>query len=141
MLKTVFTHLYNYRTVKEDEKKTPQPQLQIDPGTELLPICEGKVTMVNLVFPKKFTQNLFPDHKHKKEFTALTDIAQIVFINSNLPLALQNEWRFLFSSQIHGESFSTLLGIFFEDSLEERQFRIIVFPFQVKYQIRAPQFF
>jgi TLD len=90
MLKTVFTNLYNYRAVREDDKKAAPPQLQLDPGTELLPICE--------------------DHKNKKEFPPLIDLAQIVFLNTNLPLALQNEWRFLFSSQIHGESFSTMLG-------------------------------
>lgn len=39
-----------------------------------------------------------------------TDIAQILFINSNLPMGLQAKWRFLFSSRMHGESFSTMLG-------------------------------
>lgn len=34
----------------------------------------------------------------------------MMFINSNLPDQHQVKWRFLFSSQIHGESFSTLMG-------------------------------
>lgn len=34
----------------------------------------------------------------------------MLFINSNLPQLNKTKWRFLFSSQIHGESFSTLLG-------------------------------
>lgn len=34
----------------------------------------------------------------------------MLFINSNLPMEFRIKWRFLFSSQIHGESFSTLLG-------------------------------
>ena len=34
----------------------------------------------------------------------------MLFINSNLPEQYQLKWRFLFSSQIHGESFSTLMG-------------------------------
>lgn len=34
----------------------------------------------------------------------------MLFINSNLPMDCRSKWRFLFSSQIHGESFSTLMG-------------------------------
>lgn len=34
----------------------------------------------------------------------------MLFINSNLPTDNRLKWRFLFSSQIHGESFSTLMG-------------------------------
>lgn len=34
----------------------------------------------------------------------------MMFINSNLPQDFRSKWRFLFSSQIHGESFSTLMG-------------------------------
>lgn len=34
----------------------------------------------------------------------------MLFINSNLPVDYRVKWRFLFSSQIHGESFSTLMG-------------------------------
>lgn len=43
-------------------------------------------------------------------YPSLLDLNQIVFINSHLPAAYQYEWRFLFSSEIHGESFSTLIG-------------------------------
>nr|XP_023015040.1 TLD domain-containing protein 1 [Leptinotarsa decemlineata] len=43
-------------------------------------------------------------------YPSLLDLNQIVFINAHLPQQYQLEWRFLFSSEIHGESFSTLIG-------------------------------
>jgi hypothetical protein len=46
MLKTVFTHLYNYRIWADYEQIPLVPQLQTDSGTELLPICESKFTLV-----------------------------------------------------------------------------------------------
>lgn len=44
------------------------------------------------------------------DYPAFTDISQMLFINSNLPCDYRVKWRFLFSSQIHGESFSTMMG-------------------------------
>jgi hypothetical protein len=103
MLEHVFMHLYHYRTVKSasDERKEKDDQNSGGSGgsgkqkafineTSLLPVCD------NILY--------IPD------YPAFIDISQILFINSNLPTALQSKWRFLFSSQIHGESFSTLLG-------------------------------
>lgn len=103
MLEHVFSHLYNYRIVKNssDEKRkddsedgkgkkkesVPQQEVVLH---AMLPLCEGLQYM--------------PD------YPAFTDLSQMLFVNANLPTALQNKWRFLFSSQIHGESFSTLLG-------------------------------
>ncbi|KAK9732424.1 tld [Popillia japonica] len=43
-------------------------------------------------------------------YPSILDLNQIVFINAHLPQQYQLEWRFLFSSEIHGESFSTLIG-------------------------------
>lgn len=43
-------------------------------------------------------------------YPSILDLNQIVFINAHLPQQYQVEWRFLFSSEIHGESFSTLIG-------------------------------
>lgn len=37
-------------------------------------------------------------------------LADILLINSSLPVELRTEWRLLFSSKMHGESFSSLLG-------------------------------
>lgn len=103
MLEHVFSHLYNYRSVKnssEERKKDdsddsksrrkenfPQQEVVLH---AMLPLCEGLQYM--------------PD------YPAFTDLSQMLFVNANLPKAQQHKWRFLFSSQIHGESFSTLLG-------------------------------
>lgn len=96
MLEHVFSHLYNYRSTKNasDEKKEDgtSSRKSIIPETEnsLLPYCEGL--------------------QYTPDYPAFTDLSQMLFINSNLPSEYQTKWRFLFSSQIHGESFSTLLG-------------------------------
>lgn len=103
MLEHVFSHLYYYRNVKNsseekkkddtDEGKSKKRESVLQPELVLrsmLPLCEGLQYM--------------PD------FPAFTDLSQMLFVNANLPTAQQNKWRFLFSSQIHGESFSTLLG-------------------------------
>lgn len=103
MLEHVFCHLYNYRSVKnssEERKKDdtddgrnkrkenlPQQEVVLH---AMLPVCEGLQYM--------------PD------YPAFTDLSQMLFVNANLPAVQQKKWRFLFSSQIHGESFSTLLG-------------------------------
>lgn len=43
-------------------------------------------------------------------FTIL-DLARVIFLNTQLPSGLlRREWRFLFSTKLHGESFSKLLG-------------------------------
>lgn len=51
-----------------------------------------------------------PGLQYVPDYPAFTDISQMLYINSNLPEQHQLQWRFLFSSQIHGESFSTLMG-------------------------------
>lgn len=93
MLSHVFLHLYAYRppTDKHAEdiielRKLISNQYE----TNLLPNCEGLI--------------------NTPQFPAFIDISQIIFINSNLPIECKNKWRFLFSSQMHGESFSTFLG-------------------------------
>lgn len=43
-------------------------------------------------------------------YSPILDIPHVIFINSNMPTDLRNKWRFLFSSKIMGESFSTMLG-------------------------------
>lgn len=103
MLEHVFLHLYNYRAVKntnEDKNKDKSDESGSGQGSgkikqfcmeiSLLPTCENI--------------NYMPD------YPCFIDISQILFINSQLPNELRSKWRFLFSSQIHGESFSTLLG-------------------------------
>ena len=39
----------------------------------------------------------------------LLDLPSIVLINHHLPTAQQHQWRLLFSTQIHGESFSSFI--------------------------------
>ncbi|KAL0811735.1 hypothetical protein ABMA28_009174 [Loxostege sticticalis] len=44
------------------------------------------------------------------DYPAFIDLSHIVWLNSHLPQKHQHKWRFLFSSHIHGESFSTMAG-------------------------------
>ncbi|KAG8562465.1 hypothetical protein GDO81_015684 [Engystomops pustulosus] len=43
-------------------------------------------------------------------FTSLLDLPAIMYLNSHLPSEMQHKWRLLFSTQVHGESFSQLCG-------------------------------
>ncbi|KAM3918340.1 MTOR-associated protein MEAK7 [Leptodactylus fuscus] len=45
-----------------------------------------------------------------QSFTSLLDLPSIMFLNSHLPSEMQRKWRLLFSTQVHGESFSQLCG-------------------------------
>lgn len=92
MLEYLFKHLYSLRppqkqSASEDLKDDGRKQISSDC---LLPFCEGL--------------------EYVPDYPAFIDISQIIFINCNLPAKLRLKWRFLFSSQMHGESFSTLLG-------------------------------
>ncbi|KAJ8710586.1 hypothetical protein PYW08_009101 [Mythimna loreyi] len=44
------------------------------------------------------------------DYPAFIDLSHIVWLNNHIPKKLQDKWRFLFSSHIHGESFSTMTG-------------------------------
>ncbi|XP_054748961.2 MTOR-associated protein MEAK7-like [Lytechinus pictus] len=44
------------------------------------------------------------------KFTTLLDLPSLLTINYHLPHELRREWRFLYSSSIHGSSFSTFLA-------------------------------
>ncbi|NXS09446.1 TLDC1 protein, partial [Neodrepanis coruscans] len=54
--------------------------------------------------------NLLPHCKGMKGrgVVSLFDIPSIMYINSHLPAEMQHKWQLLFSSRIHGESFSQL---------------------------------
>ncbi|NXM34363.1 TLDC1 protein, partial [Oxyruncus cristatus] len=58
------------------------------------------------------TLNLVPRCKGMKGrgLVSLFDIPSIIYINSHLPAELQHKWQLLFSSRLHGESFSQLCG-------------------------------
>ncbi|XP_040185290.1 MTOR-associated protein MEAK7 [Rana temporaria] len=56
--------------------------------------------------------SLVPKCKKGKltSFCSLLDFPSVMFLNSHLPSEMQQRWRLLFSTQIHGESFSKLCG-------------------------------
>lgn len=95
ILEHVFLHLYHHRPTtakspQEDREVMAVRRRSVVSDAKLLPFCEGL--------------------QYVPDYPAFTDISQMLFINSNLPMEYRLKWRFLFSSQIHGESFSTLLG-------------------------------
>jgi hypothetical protein len=97
LLLFVFMHLYNIshkdKPQVSGEKSTVEESHTVsekERDRSLVPFCRGL--------------DLIPS------YPSLLDLNQIVFINANLPQQYQLEWRFLFSSEIHGESFSTLIG-------------------------------
>lgn len=99
MLENVFLHLFNYRFYRTTKLQNQQGSNEQDQNpashttsciSTFLPICEGL--------------------QYVPDYPAFTDISQMLFLNEALPPNYRNKWRFLFSSQIHGESFSTLLG-------------------------------
>ncbi|XP_030383365.1 MTOR-associated protein MEAK7 [Scaptodrosophila lebanonensis] len=43
-------------------------------------------------------------------YRPIIELPHVLFVNAQLPRELRHKWRFLFSSKINGESFSTMLG-------------------------------
>uniref|UniRef100_A0A1A9WUD7 MTOR-associated protein MEAK7 n=1 Tax=Glossina brevipalpis TaxID=37001 RepID=A0A1A9WUD7_9MUSC len=84
MWREVIAYLYGYRAPDRLEKLL----INTEP---LLPVLEG----------------LTEAHKNYKP---IMEIPHIIYMNSYLHYTLRNKWRFLFSSKIMGESFSTMLG-------------------------------
>uniref|UniRef100_A0A8C5QP75 MTOR-associated protein MEAK7 n=1 Tax=Leptobrachium leishanense TaxID=445787 RepID=A0A8C5QP75_9ANUR len=57
--------------------------------------------------------NLIPKCKGTKNnsaFVSLLDLPSVIYLNSHLPYEVQHRWRLLFSTRLHGESFSKLCG-------------------------------
>ncbi|CAH0717663.1 unnamed protein product, partial [Brenthis ino] len=82
----VYVNLYGINKKAGDESPTPLPPA----APSLLPGSDGLDPM--------------PD------YPAFIDMSHIVWINAHLPQKYQHKWRFLFSTHIHGESFSTMTG-------------------------------
>ncbi|XP_053618499.1 MTOR-associated protein MEAK7 isoform X2 [Plodia interpunctella] len=82
----VFVNLYGINKKSGDESPTPMPPM----SPSLLPMTEGLEAM--------------PD------YPAFIDLSHVVWLTSHLPQKHQHKWRFLFSTNIHGESFSTMTG-------------------------------
>jgi len=69
--------------------------------------CEETVAHVqydrsHIIMPCKFEVDF-------SKIDSLLDIPSIVLINHHLPASQQHRWRLLFSTQIHGESFSAFI--------------------------------
>ncbi|CAH1640787.1 unnamed protein product [Spodoptera littoralis] len=86
MTEAVFVNLYGINKKTGDE--SPGPVARAEPC--LMPLPIGLDSM--------------PD------YPAFIDLSHIVWLNSHIPQKHQDKWRFLFSSHIHGESFSTMTG-------------------------------
>ncbi|XP_073962221.1 MTOR-associated protein MEAK7 isoform X1 [Choristoneura fumiferana] len=86
MTEMVYVTLFGVNKEQQDDSPT-RAEAAIVP---LLPMVDGLDAM--------------PD------YPAFIDLAHIVWLNSHIPQQHQHKWRFLFSSHIHGESFSTMAG-------------------------------
>lgn len=89
LLLFVFKHLYSIShrektTEKASHLATEEAAIAVDSEKDrsLVPFCKGL--------------DLIPS------YPSFLDLNQIVFINAHLPQQYQLEWRFLFSSEIHG---------------------------------------
>ncbi|NWR72333.1 TLDC1 protein, partial [Centropus unirufus] len=72
-------------------------------------VRQGLHVLHSLPDQTKDIVNLVPSCKGiRRGFVSLFDIPSIMYINSHLPPELQHKWQLLFSSRIHGESFSQL---------------------------------
>ncbi|XP_034098246.1 MTOR-associated protein MEAK7 isoform X1 [Drosophila nasuta] len=50
------------------------------------------------------------DAPQNSHYRPIIELPHVLYINAQLPREMRHKWRFLFSSKIHGESFSTMLG-------------------------------
>ncbi|KAJ2941347.1 hypothetical protein O0L34_g3547 [Tuta absoluta] len=94
MSETVFESLYGVTEGREKRVRDLGPASQGEgsapQGTTLLPHPDGISTL--------------PD------YPAFVDLSHLVWLNQQIPHKHREHWRFLFSSHIHGESFSTMAG-------------------------------
>lgn len=88
--KNIQSHVFQYLFLISQKKVSDKnPAMRIN-DLNLLPLCKG-------------LENI-------PHFPSILGLGDVLFLNLSLPHELRNEWRFLFSSQVHGESFSTMLG-------------------------------
>ncbi|XP_030556702.1 MTOR-associated protein MEAK7 [Drosophila novamexicana] len=50
------------------------------------------------------------DAPHSSHYRPIIELPHVLYINAQLPREMRHKWRFLFSSKVHGESFSTMIG-------------------------------
>ncbi|XP_011152512.1 TLD domain-containing protein 1 [Harpegnathos saltator] len=87
--KSIQSHVFQYLYLVSQKKGDKNMSARIN-DLNLLPICGGL--------------------ENTPHFPSILGLGDVLFLNLSLPHELRNEWRFLFSSQVHGESFSTMLG-------------------------------
>lgn len=87
--KNIQSHVFQYLYLVSQKKGEKNTSARIN-DRNLLPNCEGL--------------------ENTPHFPSILGLEDVLFLNLSLPHELRNEWRFLFSSQVHGESFSTMLG-------------------------------
>ncbi|OXU25524.1 hypothetical protein TSAR_000214 [Trichomalopsis sarcophagae] len=87
--KTIQSHVFQCLFLVSQKKGDKNTSARIN-ELNLLPLCRG-------------LENI-------PHFPSILGLGDVLFLNLSLPHELRNEWRFLFSSQVHGESFSTMLG-------------------------------
>jgi hypothetical protein len=87
--KTIQSHVFQCLFLVSQKKGDKNTLAKIN-DLNLLPLCRG-------------LENI-------PHFPSILGLGDVLFLNLSLPHQLRNEWRFLFSSQVHGESFSTMLG-------------------------------
>lgn len=87
--KLIQSHVFQCLFLVSQKKGDKNPATKMN-ELSLLPLCKG-------------LENI-------PHFPSILGLGDVLFLNLSLPHELRNEWRFLFSSQVHGESFSTMLG-------------------------------
>jgi len=50
------------------------------------------------------------DAPQSSHYRPIIELPHVIYVNAQLPREHRHKWRFLFSSKINGESFSTMLG-------------------------------
>lgn len=68
------------------------------------------IKLFNVIINNSFFFSDFPRLDKSTHFKPILNIMQVIYLNSIIPNEFSKEWRFLFSSNILGESFSTMLG-------------------------------
>jgi hypothetical protein len=70
-------------------------------------VTHGEETVDYCLFP--MCKGVPP--QYKQVFPSVLKIPDVLFVNTLLPSAMQHQWRFCFSTGIHGESFAKMLGL------------------------------
>ncbi|XP_050297329.1 MTOR-associated protein MEAK7 [Anthonomus grandis grandis] len=104
LLLFVFMHLYNISHKDKSTALVSEKQQSANPPENEASATDSDGIKERSLVPYCRGLDLIPS------YPSILDLNQIVFMNAHLPQQYQVEWRFLFSSEIHGESFSTLIG-------------------------------